>query len=140
MTNLVQSASLILLLMFVSACVSNPASKSMELSTSTAALPLIVAIGKNMQTCWFKTNDATFRAFRLANETNSYAGKPRLLLVPKNQPTGLPSLVVEAQTNVGNTRLQAFGPLLATGAGAAISKDLKNWTSGDNACAMSGNN
>ncbi|MCP4184019.1 MAG: hypothetical protein GY761_11990 [Hyphomicrobiales bacterium] len=70
----------------------------------------------------------------MANEINSYAGRPRLLLVPKHNPAGLPSLVVQAQSKDDLTRLHAFGPLLATHAGKAISADLKNWTSGKTAC------
>ena len=119
----------------LSACQSGAPAKELKLSSMTKPLPLIVSIGKSMQKCWMKGNNAAFRPYRLANETNSYAGRPRLLLVPKNKPTGLPSLVVQVEEIGGSTRLQAFGPLLSTNAGQAISNDLKNWTLGSSACA-----
>ena len=81
-------------------------------------LPLIATIGKAMQKCWFKSGHAAFKPFRMADESNSYAGRPRLLLVPKNNPAGLPKLVIQAQKTKGTTNLQVYGrffqPQLAT--------------------------
>jgi len=129
-----QKHSLILTLLLFSACQSGGPAGEFELSVKQQPRKLMVTIARNMQKCWFKGISPVFRKFRMANEVNSYAGKPRLLLVPKNNPTGLPSLVVQAQQNEKLTRLHVFGPLLATHAGKLISTDLNNWTTGKNTC------
>ena len=129
-----QKYCLILILISFTACQSGGPAGELELSVKQKPRKLMVTIARNVQNCWFKSADPTFRKYRMANELNSYAGRPRLLLVPKNNPTGLPSLVVQAQSKDKFTRLHAFGPLLATHAGKTISADLKNWTSGKTAC------
>lgn len=118
----------------LSACQSAGPAGEIELNINKQPHELMGSIASNIQKCWLKRGDPNFRKLRMANELNSYAGRPRLLLVPKNNPTGLPSLVVQAQKLKGSTRLHAFGPLLATRAGKIISTDLKNWTSGKAAC------
>ena len=122
-------------LVILSACQSGGPVDGIKLSSSVEPLPQMVSIARSMQKCWFKSANATFRPYRLANETNSYAGRPRLLLVPRNKPTGLPSLVVQGEKQNGATVIQAFGPLLTSNAGQAISADLRNWISGGSACA-----
>ncbi len=129
-----QKYCLILTLLSLSACQSGGPSGEIELSVKQKPHNLMASIARKVQNCWFKSTNPTFRKFRMANEINSYAGRPRLLLVPKHNPTGLPSLVVQAQSKDNLTRLHAFGPLLATHAGKTISADLKNWTSGKTAC------
>jgi len=71
---------------------------------------LMVHVAKRMQACWFKKNDPAFRNYRLATEVNSYAGKPRVLIVPKNNPAGLPKLVVQAERRGAQNILSTFGP------------------------------
>jgi hypothetical protein len=135
MNELFRNGCLLLGMAFLPACQSGGPVDTISLSTPAKPQTLIVSVGKLMQKCWFKSGNRTFRSFRLANETNSFAGRPRLLLVPKNKPTGLPSLVVQAENHKGATQLQIFGPLLSTQAGQAISADIKNWTSGKTTCA-----
>ena len=129
-----QKYCLILTLISLTACQSSGPAGEFELSVKQNPRKLMVTIARNVQNCWFKRANPNFRKFRMANELNSYAGRPRLLLVPKNNPTGLPSLVVQAQSKDNLTRLHVFGPLLATNAGKTISTDLKNWTSGKTTC------
>ena len=129
-----QKYGLILTLISLTACQSGGPVGELELSVKQKPRNLMVTIARNVQNCWFKSTNPGFRKFRMANELNSYADRPRLLLVPKNNPTGLPSLVVQAQAKDNLTRLHAFGPLLATHAGKTISADLKNWTSGKTTC------
>lgn len=134
MNELLRNGCLLFGLSTLPACQSGGPVEGINLSTSTKPVAIIASIGKSMQKCWFKTGDPAFRAFRLANESNSYAGRPRLLLVPKNKPTGLPSLVVQAEKTSGATKIQVFGPLLSTKSGQSISTDLKNWATGSSAC------
>jgi len=130
-----QRYCLILTLLLLSACQSGGPAAEFELSVKQQQpRKLMVAIARNVQKCWFKGGNTNFRKFRMANELNSYAGRPRLLLVPKNNPAGLPSLVVQAHSMDDLTRLHVFGPLLATNAGKTISADIKNWTSGKTTC------
>ena len=32
--------------------------------------------------CWFASKDPAFKAYQMANELNSFSGRPRFLLVP----------------------------------------------------------
>ena len=120
-------------------CQSGAPSKNQSLRVTNAPTDAIVHIAKVAQQCWFKSGDAAFRTFKLANETNSYAGRPRFLLVKKKDPGGLPSLVVQAEqkgtTASGTfTSIQTFGPLLATSSGKRINDDVKRWSNGESDC------
>ena len=90
-----------------------------------------VALGAN--SCWFKSGDAAFAAYRLAPELNSFSGRPRILVVHKNSPAGLPHLVVQAEGNPA--RLQAFGPLMSQPVSARIAADVNRWSAGSKACS-----
>ncbi len=134
MNELLRNGCLLFGLATLPACQSGGDARGLNLSTSTQPLTIIASIGKTIQKCWFKSGDPVFSKFRMANESNSHSGRPRLLLVPKNKPTGLPSLVVQAQKTDGKTEITAFGPLFSTKAGNAITADLKNWAAGETAC------
>ena len=82
--------------------------------------------------CWFASKDPAFRAYRMANELNSFSGQPRFLLVPANDYGGRPLLVVQARG--GSSRVEVFGPLLGEPLGARIGADVNRWTTGDGAC------
>ncbi len=131
----IRNLCLMLALCSLTACQSGEPGQGIELSSNVNPRELMVTIAKTMQRCWFKNAIPAFRKYRMASEVNSFAGRPRLLLVPKSNPTGLPSLVVQAEKQKRFTQVQAFGPLLSSSAGKAISTDLKNWTSGKTACA-----
>jgi len=84
-----QTAAIILslaLLSALSACQEKQtgASSDLTLTTQKAPTSVIVTIAKTAQKCWFKSGDPAFKKFRLAAEVNSYAGRPRFLIVPKN--------------------------------------------------------
>lgn len=134
MNEFLRNSCALLGLTFMSACQSGGPVEGLNLTINSAPLPLIASIGKSIQKCWFKSGNVNFKPFKLANESNSYAGRPRLLLVPRNNPTGLPSLVIQAEKLNGATKLQLFGPLLSTQTGEYISTDIKNWTAGSSAC------
>ncbi|TCU11906.1 hypothetical protein [Rhizobium sullae] len=89
-----------------------------------------VAVGAN--SCWFKSGDAAFSAYRLAPELNSFSGRPRILVVHKNSPEGRPLLVVQAEGNPA--RLQAFGPMMSEPVSTRIAADVTRWSGGGKTC------
>lgn len=117
----------------------NQSSPDLALKSSTSPSEMVVSLARTAQTCWFKSKDPVFAKYRLASEVNSYAGRPRFLLVPKNNPGGLPELVVQAEragtaASGKYTNVQTFGPLLRSGNGKRISDDVKRWAKGDKSC------
>ena len=125
--------------LLIAGCQTGIPSDALSMRSDTAPTDVMLSIAKAAQTCWFKSGDRAFGGYRLANEVNSPAGRPRILLVPKSDPSALPLLVVQAETRgstaTGNyTDIQAYGPILATGNGKRITDDVKRWADGDDAC------
>lgn len=89
-----------------------------------------VAITANK--CWFKSKDPQFLPYGMALELYSRTSKPRMMLVNRNTPNGLPLVVIEA--NGEPATINAFGPLMAKPIGNRISHDIKLWTSGTQRC------
>ncbi|GIL00815.1 MAG: hypothetical protein BroJett030_07140 [Alphaproteobacteria bacterium] len=122
------------------ACQVGGSSRVLALKGEAAPTEIILAVARAAQTCWFKSADSAFAAYRLADEVNSPAGRPRVLLVPRRDPSALPVLVIQAETK-GTTAsgtfsdIQAYGPLLSSAHGERIAGDVRRWASGDNACA-----
>jgi hypothetical protein len=97
-----------------------------------AALPTMERVALAANSCWFKSNDAAFRPYRLAPELNSFSGRPRILAVPRNSPESRPMLVVQAEGNPA--RLDAFGPMMDGANGERIKRDVLRWASGGSGC------
>ncbi len=116
-------------LLLLSACQS---AKSPTPSHHQAALPTMERVALNANTCWFKSGDAMFSAYRLAPELNSFSGRPRILAVPRNSPESRPALVVQAEGNPA--KLDAFGPMMAGASGDRIRRDVLKWSSGSSGC------
>ena len=87
-------------------------------------------VARRVQACWYKTPRRALKGTRLAAELDSYSGRPRILIVPRNRPTGLPKIVAEARTVGGSTRFEAYGPLLDR----TLESDLNRWARGGSAC------
>ena len=94
----------------------------------------MVRVAKQVQACWFKKPDPALKGFRMASEVDSYAGKPRILIVPKNNPEGLPKLVAQAEKAGGRTQFSSFGPLLASNSGSRLQASLNRWAAGSTNC------
>jgi hypothetical protein len=115
------------------ACQAGPKSAgSMDVSGKSAALRTMEQVAIAAQKCWFASKDAAFRPYRMANELNSFSGRPRILLVPAKHPEGRPLLVVQAEGTPA--RLQAFGPLMQDSLGARIGADVTRWAAGETGC------
>jgi len=114
-------------------------SSNLSLNSKQTPPQAVAAIAKVAQKCWFKSGDTAFKDFRMSNEVNSFAGRPRILLVKRSDPNGLPSLVVQAErrgdaTSGKFTNIQTFGPLLQTGNGKRITDDVTRWSKGNTDC------
>lgn len=131
-------AMLCTMLSSLAACQLGP-SQALSLKSNDDATQIMVAIATAAQTCWFKSRDIAFSGYRLANEVNSPAGRPRVLLVPKRDPSALPLLVIQAErrgdTASGTyTDIQTFGPILSSSHGKRITDDVKRWSNGNRDC------
>jgi hypothetical protein len=138
MSHMVAIATVLITTGALSACqsASKPGPGSLAFSSSKAALPTMERVALAANGCWFKANDSSFRAYRLAPELNSYSGRPRILVVPGNNPGGRPLLVVHAEGNPA--KVEAFGPLMHASVGSRIGADVKRWADGDSSCSAKG--
>ena len=84
--------------------------------------------------CWFKKKNPALRPYKMATELDSYSGKPRILIVPKKNPAGLPKLVAQAERINGRTTFTTFGPLLAGTSGPKLNASLRAWARGSRTC------
>ncbi|MEM7290552.1 MAG: hypothetical protein AAF412_09345, partial [Pseudomonadota bacterium] len=114
-------------------------SQALSINSKQTPVNAVSAIAKVAQKCWFKSGDRDFRDLRISSEVNSFAGRPRFLLVKRKDPNGLPLLVVQAErrgdaASGQYTNIQTFGPLLQTNNGQRITSDVKRWSKGNRAC------
>lgn len=101
-------------------------------SGKSASLRVMEQIATRAHKCWFASGDEAFRPYRMANELDSYSGRPRFLLVPAGNFEGLPLLVVEASGPSG--KVDVFGPLMQKSVGTRIAKDIRRWQTGSGSC------
>jgi hypothetical protein len=131
-----QITALLLGAALFSGCQSSaPGPGSLTVKASQRALPVMERIAIAASRCWFKTGDKRFRPYRMAPELNSFSGRPRILLVPRNRPQDRPLAVIEGQGDPAT--IQAYGPLLSAPVGNRIATDIKSWTGGSTACGAS---
>jgi hypothetical protein len=95
---------------------------------------VMVHVAKQVQACWLVGNEPALKGYKMAPEINSYSGKPRILIVPRSNPGGLPKLVAQAERIRGRTTFTSFGPLLNTKDGPRLDASLRNWAQGSSAC------
>ena len=123
----------LLLCGLAAACQSTPNGPgNFSLASSDAALPVMERIALTARECWFRSGDPQFAEFRMAPELVSFSGRPRILLVPRNNPNGLPLAVIEATGT--NTTINVYGPALARPVGNRIRTDVARWSAGPTAC------
>jgi len=116
-------------------CQAAPEKDYVEFQAASDPTNVASALSERMAECWFKAGRAEFADFIYAPELNSYAGRPRILVVARADPGGLPKLVVEASKAKRGTSVRLFGPLLSTASGPRIAADIGRWTAGSQGCA-----
>lgn len=117
---------------FVAGCQAGP-KPAANTSGKSAALRTMEHVASNAHRCWFASKDPAFRDYRMADELNSFSGRPRFLLVPAKHPEHKPLLVVQAEG--APPKLEAFGPLMQEALGARIGADVTRWSKGEAGCA-----
>ncbi|MEM8750071.1 MAG: hypothetical protein AAGF28_07205 [Pseudomonadota bacterium] len=95
---------------------------------------LMARVARQVQICWFKAKDPTFTKYKMATELDSFSGRPRILIVPRNKPTGLPQLVAQAERKSGRNTFTTFGPLLSGAEGPRLNASLAKWANGTVTC------
>ncbi len=127
---LVPAIPVALLSVILAAC----SQRGNPVSISETPQSIVARVENQMKICWFRKANPTLAKYKIASEINSYTGKPRILLVPRNRPGGLPGLVVQAERRSGGNDVQVFGPLLEGSGGANLRASVNKWTSGSTAC------
>ena len=89
-------------------------------------------IANNIAACWFDGKRQAFAEYSYAPEGGTQAD--RILIVPKEEPNGLPALIVEVRKAKRGTDVRLFGPLMQTGEADAIRTDIRRWTGGARDC------
>ena len=105
-----------------------------EFHAAQAPVNVATRIAENVRACWFGGERAAFADYSYAPELNSYSNRPRVLIVPKAEPHGLPKLVIEASAAKRGSSVKLFGPLMASSEAPAISRDVQRWASGASGC------
>jgi hypothetical protein len=116
----------------LASCQSNAPGPALNSGGKSAALRTMEQIAIAAHACWFVSKDPAFKPYHMANELNSYSGRPRFLLVPAKHPEGRPLLVVQAEGAAPS--VQAFGPLMDEALGERITSDVRRWSSGSSSC------
>ena len=96
---------------------------------SNEAYSLSVRLADTIGRCWFVPSETAFAGYVYTPERN--AGVSRILIVRKDNPTGLPALVVQA---VNGSSASVYGPLADSANGPRIRADVERWTKGGTSC------
>jgi hypothetical protein len=98
------------------------------------ALTIAERIANHVGTCWFgEDGNAAFAEYSYAPELSS-STRPRVLIVHKKDPEGLPQLVIEVLKAKRGSDVRLFGPLMGTAQASTIQDDVRRWTGGARDC------
>lgn len=103
-----------------------------EIMDRSTPVRLLQGINERMQTCWVKSKDSAFRAYKVIPELDTRHGKPRILIVRAKASQGLPQLVIEASGKPA--RLSSYGPLASDPLAVRMDADVRRWLAGDSGC------
>ncbi|MHA1189615.1 MAG: hypothetical protein ACTSSQ_04040 [Alphaproteobacteria bacterium] len=90
-------------------------------------------IADNIGRCWFADGETAFAGHAYVPERN--AATSRVLILRKDQPGGLPRLIIDASRDGRRTSVKLFGPMLDTPLGPRIRADVNRWAGGTSGCA-----
>ncbi len=133
--NLLAEVLLAAFVTVITACQSAPPPADYtEFRSSQDPATVAARISETVGACWFGGGHPAFAAYSYTPELTSYSDRPRVLVVEKANPTGLPKLVIEVTEAERGARVKLFGPLMATAEASAISRDVERWAIGSVAC------
>jgi hypothetical protein len=89
-------------------------------------------IADKVGACWFDGKHEAFANYSYAPEPG--LSSTRVLIVPKEEPHGLPALIVEVRKAKRGSDVRLFGPLMQTGDAEKIRSDVMKWTGGARDC------
>ena len=126
----------LLVLLAAAGCQSKPGGSRdyAEFRSNEQPATVAVRISDNAAACWFAGTRPAFAQYSYAPELTSYSNRPRVLVVPKADPGGLPKLVIEASKADAGTSVKLFGPMMASAEAPAISRDVGRWVGGETGC------
>jgi hypothetical protein len=104
-----------------------PASATNSDKAYNLATHLSAAIKKG----WIDSGDATFANYVYSPEPNATNG-PRILIVPRANPSANPVLVIEVNTSGGH--VSVYGPFATSAQASRIGADLQRWIGGSDGC------
>ena len=116
---------------FIASCTQKP-QQDVDFISNQTPLNVMEQIALNIKQCWFKHDKVEFRPYSLAPELASFTGRPRILIVPKNNPADRPLLVIEASGQP--TKISTYGPLMSGNMERIIINDIYRWIKSDNRC------
>jgi hypothetical protein len=101
---------------------------------SAAAYHMAADFGVIIGRCWFGKGEKFLAGYVHATESNAITGPPRVLLVDRKAPHGLPALVIEFKTAGRDIDIAVYGPLASGPKATRIGTDLNRWAAGGKAC------
>lgn len=119
---------------FLASCQSDGAKDYVDFRSHQDPVTTASRIAENVGECWFGGDREGFAEYSYAPELTSYSNRPRVLIVPKHEPHGLPVLVIEASREDRETRVKLFGPLMGGNEARAIARDVERWAGGSTDC------
>lgn len=116
----------------LAACQSVPPQNYVQFHAGADSSTIGKLIANNIAACWFNDKRPAFAQYSYAPESGTRAD--RILIVPKEEPNGLPALIVEVRKAKRGTDVRLFGPLMQTDEADSIRTDIRRWTGGARDC------
>lgn len=101
-------------------------------ANSDRAYNMAVRLMPVIKKCWIDSGDAAFAGYVYSPEPNATNG-PRILIVPRTDPSAPPALVIEISNSGGH--VDVYGPLATSPSAPRISADLRRWLDGSLSCS-----
>ena len=114
----------------LSGCQSSGGGSAGTADFSNEAYGLSIKLADAIGRCWFAPSETAFAGYVYTPERN--AGVSRIMIVRKDNPTGLPALVVQA---VNGSSASVYGPLAESANGGRIRADVARWAKGGTSCS-----
>jgi hypothetical protein len=121
-------------LLAIAGCKTSEPTDYMLLHANQDPVTIASRIAGHVGNCWFDGSREAFAEYSYAPELTSYSDRPRVLIVPKADPNGLPLLVIEVLKADRGSDVKLFGPLMGTAESNVIYNDVSRWAGGAREC------